>query len=200
MLDLRIVGSALGWVDVLGLDARALVRDFFFLNPSVDDPGCSNLWLETSYCVKAVGDINTYSGYLYSTTPPYTLTPSNYVTTTRSPIETVAPSATPVVVLPLAAGSHAEADGCLGFAQHRPVPVPRDQAQQRDVPSLTKTVNSCDYVSAAYGVLFEDLLAWNPSLQGLAPCQLQPGYRYCVAHRDATGELCFHHAAVVHDC
>jgi hypothetical protein len=173
------------------------VRDFFFLNPSVDDPDCTNLWLETSYCVKAVGDINTYSGYPYSTTPPYTLTPPNYVTTTRSPLETVAPSATPIVVLPLAAGSHAEADGCLRFAQHRPVPVPRDQAQQTDVPSLTKTVNSCDYVSAAHNALLEDLLAWNPSLEGLAPCQLQPGYRYCVAHRDATGEIYFHHVVVV---
>ena len=172
------------------------VRDFFFLNPSVDDPDCTNLWLETSYCVKAVGDINTYSGYPYSTTPPYTLTPSNYVTTTRPPLQTVEPSATPIVVLPLAAGSHAEADGCLRFAQHRTVPVPRDQSEQTDVPSLTKTVNSCGYVSAAHNALLEEFLTWNPSLEALDPCQLQSGYRYCVAHSNATGEIYFRYAVV----
>lgn len=186
-----------GWYEVQEGDYCQLIsvqngieiRDFFFLNPSVDDPGCTALWLETSYCVRAVGDINTYPGYPYSTTPPYTLTPSSYVTTTRPPLQTVAPSATPIVVLPLAAGSHNEADGCLQFAQHMPVPIPGDQAEQTDVPSLTKTVNSCDYLSAAHNALLEEFLAWNPSLEGLDPCQLQPGYRYCVAHGNATGEI-----------
>ncbi|KAK0724574.1 hypothetical protein B0H67DRAFT_641092 [Lasiosphaeris hirsuta] len=183
-----------GWYEIQAGDYCQLisvrsgieVRDFFFLNPSVDHPNCTNLWLETSYCVKAVGDVNTYPSYPYSTTPPYTLTPSNYVTTTRPPHQTVAPSATPIVVLPLAPGSHAEADGCLRFAQHRPIPIPRDQSEQTDVPSLTKTVNSCDYVSAAHNALLQDFFAWNPSLEVLNPCQLQPGYRYCVAHSNAT--------------
>ena len=188
-----------GWYEVQNGDYCQLIsvqhgieiRDFFFLNPSVDDPDCTNLWLETSYCVKAVGDINTYPSYPYSTTPLYTLTPSDYVTTTWPPLQTVAPSATPIVVLPLAAGSHAEADGCLRFAQHQPIPIPRDQSEQTDVPSLTKTVNSCDYVSAAHNVILEEFLAWNPSLEGLDPCQLQTGYRYCVAHSNATGEILF---------
>jgi hypothetical protein len=125
-----------GWYEVQDGDYCQLisvqngieVRDFFFLNLSVDDPDCTNLWLEISYCVRAVGDINTYSGYPYSTTPPYTLTPPNYVTTTRPPLETVAPSATPIVMLPLAPGSHNEVDGCIQFAQHRPVPIRKDQS------------------------------------------------------------------------
>ncbi|KAK2013707.1 LysM domain-containing protein [Colletotrichum eremochloae] len=183
-----------GWYEVKEGDYCQLIsirnaielRDFFFLNPSVDDPDCTDLWLETSYCVKAVGDINTYSGYPYSTTPLYTLTPSSYVTTTRPPLQTVAPSATPIPVLPLAAGSQTETDGCLRFAQYRVVPVQQDQSEQTDVPSLTKTINSCDYVSAAHNVLLEDMLAWNPSLEALSPCTLQRGLRYCVAHSNAT--------------
>lgn len=38
--------------------------DFLFLNPSVDG-NCSNLIPGESYCIQAVGDISTYSGYRY---------------------------------------------------------------------------------------------------------------------------------------
>ncbi|KZL86126.1 hypothetical protein CI238_09105 [Colletotrichum incanum] len=179
-----------GWYEVKAGDYCQLlsvknaieVRDFFFLNPSVNDPACDNLWLETSYCVKQVGDINTYPGYPYSTQPLYTLTPSAYVTTTRPPLETVAPSETPIVVHPLAAGSQDEADGCLDFVQHIEVPIQKDQFQQPDVPSLTNIVNSCDFVAASNNIDLEDFLLWNPSLDGLDPCNLQPGLRYCADH------------------
>lgn len=67
-----------GWYEVREGDYCQLIsiqngieaRDFFFLNPSVDDPDCTNLWLETSYCVKAVGDINTYPGLPIFHHPP----------------------------------------------------------------------------------------------------------------------------------
>jgi hypothetical protein len=36
-------------------------------------------------------------------------------------------------------------------------------------------INSCNYVTAARSARLEDLLAWNPNLDGLKPCQLQQG-------------------------
>ncbi|KAF6812966.1 LysM domain-containing protein [Colletotrichum plurivorum] len=184
-----------GWYEIQAGDYCQLLsvrhaielRDFFFLNPAVNDPDCDNLWLETSYCVKYVGDINTYPSYPYSTTPPYTLTAPTYVTTTRPPLETVAPSETPIAIHPLAAGSHDEAEGCLDFVQHIEVPVLKDQFQQPDVPSLTEIVNTCDFIVASAGIEFEDFVEWNPSLEGLEPCKLQRGLRYCVDH-EGTGE------------
>ena len=129
------------------------LRDFYFLNPSINISDCLNLWLETSYCVKAVGDINTYKGYPYSTSPIYTLTSPNYVTTTVALINTVKPIVTPILELPLAPGSLTEDQGCLEFANYRVVTPQRDQPQQRDVPAFTNTINNRDFVSASFGVL-----------------------------------------------
>ncbi|KAH8759351.1 hypothetical protein F5883DRAFT_377380, partial [Diaporthe sp. PMI_573] len=39
------------------------LQDFYFLNPELNTTSCSNLFLGYSYCVAAVGDISTYSGY-----------------------------------------------------------------------------------------------------------------------------------------
>lgn len=38
------------------------LKDFYFLNPMVNST-CGNLWLDTYYCVEAVGNIATYSNY-----------------------------------------------------------------------------------------------------------------------------------------
>lgn len=165
------------------------LRDFFFLNPSIDNPDCLNLWLKTSYCVRAVGDINTYSAYPYSTSPIYSLTSSAYVTTTVASVKTVAPIATPIVQLPLAPGSLTTAQGCLEFADYKQIVPQTDQSVQIDVPTLTNTSNTCDYVSAAFSVPLEDFLSWNPSLKSSKPCQLQSGYRYCATNSSTTGEM-----------
>ncbi|CAG8417427.1 unnamed protein product, partial [Penicillium salamii] len=37
-------------------------KDFYFLNPQLNNT-CDSLWLNNSYCVQAVGSIQTYSGY-----------------------------------------------------------------------------------------------------------------------------------------
>lgn len=38
------------------------LKDFYFLNPMINNT-CGNLWLDTYYCVEAVGNIATYSNY-----------------------------------------------------------------------------------------------------------------------------------------
>ncbi|KAL4872891.1 hypothetical protein BDV12DRAFT_192829 [Aspergillus spectabilis] len=39
------------------------LSDFYFLNPEVNSPNCTNLLTGYAYCVQAVGDISTYPGY-----------------------------------------------------------------------------------------------------------------------------------------
>ncbi|KAK5996644.1 LysM domain-containing protein [Cladobotryum mycophilum] len=76
--------------------------DFYFLNAGVDKKTCNNLWLGYSYCVKAVGDIETYPGHTVSV-------PSTSFT--RPPVQTETP---PPVFYPPPDNAHAPGtiDGC----------------------------------------------------------------------------------------
>ncbi|KAF2131242.1 lytic polysaccharide monooxygenase [Dothidotthia symphoricarpi CBS 119687] len=56
--------------------------DFYFLHPQVDDK-CSNLWLETSCCVRLIGNVATYSGF--PTPTPGTVYPQPSPTPTSAP-------------------------------------------------------------------------------------------------------------------
>lgn len=38
------------------------LSNFYFLNPTINST-CGNLWTNYAYCVEAVGNIETYSGY-----------------------------------------------------------------------------------------------------------------------------------------
>lgn len=160
--------------------------DFYYLNPSIDS-GCTNLWLDTAYCVGAVGDINTYPAYPYSTSLPYSLTSATYTTTTQT-TTSIAPSLTPVVPLPLAAGSQSD---CAEYFEHMPVEPRLDQHQQPQVPVITESINSCGFVANLFDVTHDDLLAWNPSLASLDSCMLQPGFRYCALHNTSSGGRTF---------
>ncbi|KAK4164085.1 hypothetical protein QBC43DRAFT_211865 [Cladorrhinum sp. PSN259] len=150
------------------------LRDFYFLNPGID-ANCTDLWLDTSYCVKAVGDINTYKGYPYSTSAIFTLTSSAYVTTT-STLTRAVPSVTPIVALPLAPGTKSN---CAAYVQHAPVDPFTDESESENIRLVTEAINSCDFASSGYPVFLSDFLSWNPSLASLSPCYLQPGYSYC---------------------
>lgn len=154
------------------------LRDFYFLNPGID-ANCTNLWLDTSYCVEAVGDINTYSRYPYSTSAIYSLTSSAYVTTTAN-VTSIAPSVTPIVALPLAPGTNS---GCDAYVEYKAPDPFRDQSESEDVRLVTEHMNSCDFASSAYPVSLVDFLSWNPSLASISPCYLQAGYSYCALNK-----------------
>lgn len=157
------------------------LRDFYFLNPSIDEQ-CTNLLLGIAYCVAAVGDINTYASYPYSTTPAYTLTSPTYTTTTQT-LSTVAPSITPLIELPLAPGTLSD---CEDYVEHIPVPAIGDQNEQRDLPVLTNNVNTCIFALSSYKIQMDDFLLWNPSLAEVDPCMLQEGYRYCALNHTSS--------------
>jgi LysM repeat protein len=136
------------------------VDDFYFLNPQVDHQ-CSNLWLETSYCVSPVGNVATYANYPTSTPATVFPKPTPPPTTSYAPIPTPALSAT--------------AEGTISGCQ-----LYRNAYDESisDVFDLSK-INSCKLWAAKTDVSVEDLLAWNPSLSA-TNCMLQPGKSYCI--------------------
>ncbi|KAL7621054.1 hypothetical protein AAE478_008366 [Parahypoxylon ruwenzoriense] len=134
------------------------LTDFYFLNPQIDAPNCTNLWLGYAYCVKAVGNIETYPGY--SVTAPST-------TFTRPP----PPAATTTAVvwpslLPRAAGT---IDGCVNY----------EDAWDASVVAAVPDINSCETWASASDVTIAELMAWNPSLSA-ENCVFQSGKSYCI--------------------
>lgn len=128
--------------------------DFYFLNPGVDDT-CSNLWVDASYCVKPVGNIETYPGY------PVIMPETSF---TRPPISTVQPTEVPLpTLLPFAPGTD---EDC-----HLYTYVFEDEDWDLD---------KCEIVARGSRITVDDFMKWNPSLSEDS-CLLQPGLQYCVA-------------------
>ncbi|TLD08606.1 uncharacterized protein PgNI_07373 [Pyricularia grisea] len=131
--------------------------DFYFLNPQVDS-SCSNLWLGYAYCVAAVGDIQTYPGY------PVTAPATSF---TRPPAE---PEPTSTFELP-PPGPRASGtiEDCFFY----------EDAWPFEFVAENPGWNSCERWAKYGGVTVEELVAWNPSLEGVE-CELKSGFSYCV--------------------
>jgi hypothetical protein len=143
--------------------------DFYFLNPQINST-CGNLWSNTSYCVEAVGNIATYSGYTISVASTSFTRP----VTTQSTI----PPYTAPTLNPQASGTIA---GCVDY----------ENAFNTTDTSVNST-NSCDDWAAIADVTVSDLIAWNPSLSA-SDCVFLAGYSYCVVQSNATaGTYCIH--------
>ncbi|CAI7646710.1 unnamed protein product, partial [Penicillium palitans] len=131
------------------------LSDFYFLNPQIDS-NCTNLWLDTSYCVEAVGNIATYTGYFTSTAAYISTKPAS---TTYTPIPVV--TATPE---PTASGT---IEGCAVYKN-----------AFRSTLANGTTLNSCNNWASIGDVTVDDLLSWNPSLSATPP---NLPYNYCFA-------------------
>lgn len=140
------------------------LSDFYFLNPQVDST-CSNLWTKTSYCVSAVGNIATYSGYPV-TTASYTFTKPASTTYTPTPIATAA-------LQPTAAGT---ISGCKTY----------ENAFGNNVDNQTY-LNGCAGWAVVADVTVDDLVRWNPSLSS-TNCVFEPGYSYCLDAGETKGK------------
>ncbi|PYH34135.1 uncharacterized protein BO87DRAFT_435923 [Aspergillus neoniger CBS 115656] len=138
------------------------LTDFYFLSPEID-ANCTNLELGQAYCITAVGNIKTYSGYPI-TTPWITVPTASFsAVDTSIPIITSDPGFiyTPRY-LPAAPGT---ISNCQSYVNY---------------DNTTSNLNSCIFIAYAYDVTTHNLLSWNPSLDtNLTTCALQPGYSYC---------------------
>ncbi|RMZ82760.1 hypothetical protein DV738_g1688, partial [Chaetothyriales sp. CBS 135597] len=143
--------------------------EFLFLNTGVNK-NCTNLFAEESYCVQAVGDINTYSGR-----PGYmsiTLDPSATFTGvpfTALPDATASPYSRLYTPMPLATGTR---DDCVHYF---------DGTDYQLNLTGTAFLSPCGLAMAVYGVDSESFAAWNPGLGDVlsSSCAFLSGFRYC---------------------
>ena len=140
------------------------LADFYFLNSQVDTVNCNNLWLNYAYCVKAVGNIQTYPGYPV-------VVPST--TFTRPPVvtETAAP---PVFDFPpLNPHAPGTVDGCDNY----------ENAWPEFITATNPDANACANWANMGDVMVEQLRRWNPSLSEYN-CVFLAEYSYCILKAD----------------
>ncbi|KAF7173330.1 hypothetical protein CNMCM5623_005526 [Aspergillus felis] len=138
------------------------LSDFYFLNPEVNG-NCTNLYLNYSYCVQPVGNIETYPGYATTTTtgaspPTTTAWWGTRVAWEDLPIATNLTPWVPIVT---------------------PTTAPLANNTRLDCDEYTdNTLGSvpCDWL--ALGVDIGDFASWNPSVD-VYNCTLANNTRYC---------------------
>ncbi|KAK5796865.1 hypothetical protein VI817_006148 [Penicillium citrinum] len=173
--------------------------DLKFLNTGLD-ANCSNIIPGDSYCVEAVGDISTYSGYGIAITGDCTgagspstcygdwatLSPVPFggygdlndssTTRPRSSSRTNSKSTTTqpkFTAMPRASGTLSSSK-CDRYIEH----------VNAGSNEINKLVNSCSSIANFYGINVDDFVKWNPSLDR-DDCELSRGYSYCVSLKNA---------------
>ncbi|KAK3295595.1 LysM domain-containing protein [Chaetomium fimeti] len=137
--------------------------DFYFLNHQVDNVSCSNLWLGYAYCVKAVGNIQTY--------PDYPVLMPSTTFTRPPPANTTAPPAfDPPPLSPRASGT---IDGCDQYKN----------GWSERVTARDPDANTCMRWAMMADVLVAQLRRWNPSLNENG-CVLLAEFSYCIVKAD----------------
>ncbi|KAI7205540.1 hypothetical protein KC316_g171 [Hortaea werneckii] len=161
-------GDTCGQVSVANSIA---LTDFYFLNPSLDVE-CTNLLLGSAYCVKAVGDIASYSGYTPSGGASITVPRATF-----SSVNTAIITATPVgysftqSLMPTASGT---IEGCTDYSNHN---------------ASANRSGDCRYIAFAWQISTSQLIEWNPSLDSdLSICSLQDGRSYCVGQEGVVSD------------
>jgi LysM repeat protein len=140
------------------------LEDFRFLNSATNE-NCTNLYADESYCVQAVGDINTYSGR------------AGYATATSVPVSEF----TPYSDLPSATAT-------VNFTQATGKPL--DNGTRDDCNyyfdgsvfqgTLSWYSSQCARAAAAFNVDLDAFGSWNQGMNASDPsCSFQEGVRYC---------------------
>jgi LysM domain-containing protein len=157
------------------------LSDFYFLNPQINSD-CTNLWLNTAYCVQAVGTITTYPGYPTTTITdrPYTLTSETFITETWATV----PSPTPTADPPVFTTAPGTWTNCSYYIDAPPKGNLTDQRYSSNDRNnvIPNEYYYCNYTVNAWRVSMDSFLNWNPSLatgNAGGNCTLVPSYRYC---------------------
>ncbi|KAK4442800.1 hypothetical protein QBC34DRAFT_312355 [Podospora aff. communis PSN243] len=145
--------------------------DLLFLNPQLNQ-NCTNLWLNTSYCVQPVGNIATYTSY-----------PTSIISTsfTRPPPEPT-PSFTPLSAPPELPRAPGTIESCILYVNGAS-PNPTTTFNNNTTTNPDSDLNSCDSWARTVNVQTLDLLEWNPSLSP-QNCSFSPGFSYCARKWD----------------
>ncbi|ORY68194.1 uncharacterized protein BCR38DRAFT_463783 [Pseudomassariella vexata] len=145
------------------------LSDFLFLNPAVN-ANCTNLFALESYCVAAVGDINTYTGrpgFASVTLDPSA--PFTGIPYTERPDATNSPYTRLYTALPEATGTR---DDCVHYFA--------GDDYQYDLTGSPYASN-CELAAATYDVDLDAFASWNPGLGNVSDpaCAFVKGVRYC---------------------
>lgn len=140
------------------------LEDFTFLNPGINE-NCTNLYAEESYCVQAVGDINTYSGR------PGSMTVASVAASSFTPFSDL-PDATSTsetgVSTPTTLAEGTRADCNFYF---------NGSAFQGEASFYS---SQCELAAVVYGVDLDSFGRWNQGLNVSSPsCSFNPGLQYC---------------------
>ena len=145
------------------------LTDFYFLNPEINS-NCTNLLLGSAYCVEAVGNIATYSGYSTSGGANYSVPPATF-SSVNTAIQTVTPTGYLYSTSPMPTAS-GTISGCAVYANYN---------------SSANGPSDCNDIASEYDITTSQLISWNPSLSSnLSICALTNGYRYCMRQTNST--------------
>ncbi|KAL2786993.1 hypothetical protein BJX66DRAFT_341680 [Aspergillus keveii] len=155
------------YCQVIAMSNGIMLDDLYFLNPGIDK-NCTNLWLDYNYCVRPVGNIETYPGYATVTGGPTTsrwmpTLPSTVIDWSDLPSGTLPPwtSLPTPSTAPLANGTR------------------KDCKEYKD---NTRGELPCEWFMGFVSILnFAD---WNPSLDWWN-CTLANNTRYCTLLGDS---------------
>lgn len=157
------------YCNLLTLKFGISLADFLFLNTGVN-ANCTNLFAKESYCVQAVGDINTYSGrpgYMSITIDPSAIFTG--VPFTQLPDATASPYTRLYTPLPTATGTR---DDCVHYFA--------GDDYQVNVTGST-FASPCLLAAAVYNVDLDSFAAWNVGLGDVtsSSCAFEKGVSYC---------------------
>ncbi|QGI77205.1 hypothetical protein CEK25_003934 [Fusarium fujikuroi] len=155
------------------------LKDFIFLNPHVRE-NCTNVYKDYYYCVRPVGYISTYPGYLPTTVADDRWVP---VTGTPVPIGRGSPfdNLKPGPTIPIAIGTRQDCNQYFFILNTAEAPLAAD----------------CWGLATGWDITPEEFILWNPSLDESSkkgsgsnsynyPCTLSESVSYCVALESAT--------------
>ncbi|KAI1505940.1 LysM domain-containing protein [Biscogniauxia marginata] len=160
------------YCNLLSLKYAISVADLITLNPSINE-NCTNLYAKESYCVQAIGDINTYPGRPgFTSSQPTTTTPAGPSTAfTLLPDSTLAPYERNDTRSPLAERTREDCATYFEGAWFANV----------SLPASGSLASVCALAADTYFAELDALGIWNPSLGNVsaAECAFEPGKRYC---------------------
>jgi LysM repeat protein len=144
--------------------------DFRFLNSGIN-ANCTNLFSEQSYCVKPVGDINTYSGRSShastSTKAIYSYAPFSDIPLASKTATISSPNRANIsTTLPLAKGTRSDCNFYFNGGTFQ--------------GNSTFYSSQCELAASVYDVEVEAFEAWNKAINASdSSCTFDPAYRYC---------------------
>ncbi|KAL8772227.1 MAG: hypothetical protein Q9203_001365 [Teloschistes exilis] len=139
------------YCNMIVIKFKITMDDFIFLNPAIN-ANCTNLFADESYCVQAVGDIDTYSGRAGYSTPAPTQGPITAHYTDLPDATYVSPSAT-ATPTPYADGTRTDCNSYFN-----------GDIFQGSIAG-TNWKSNCELAAASYDVDLSDFGTWNTGLQ-----------------------------------